>query len=100
MNSYLYSTGSATSAVKTARREVEDAQFAKRHVFPDEVDVQLVVLRSSVVDGVLAHVDGGDVVTVGHRGAGNVAVKLAKKLPHPYAFAHGVRHGPVLGFRA
>ena len=53
-----------------------------------------------MVDGVLAHVDGGDVVTVGHRDAGNVAVKLAKKLPHPYAFAHGVRHGPVLGFRA
>lgn len=40
------------------RWHMNNTQLAKRHVFLDEVDVQLDVLRSSMVDGVLAHVDG------------------------------------------
>jgi len=79
---------------------VNDAQFTKGHAFPDEMYVQPDVLRASVMDGILAHVDGGDVVTVGYRGAGNVAVKLMEQLAKLDALSHGVHHYPVLGLRA
>jgi hypothetical protein len=82
------------------RRDVNDTEIAESNVFTDEVDVQLDVLRALVMDGVLAHVDGGDVVAVGHSSAGNIAVKLMKELPEPDALGHSVGHNPVLGFHA
>jgi hypothetical protein len=49
---------------------------------------------------VWTHVDGGDVVALGDRGAWNVAVKLAENLVKPNALGHSVRHSPVFGLRA
>jgi hypothetical protein len=41
---------------------MENPNFTKGHLFADEVNVDLDVLRMLVVDGVGRHVDGADIV--------------------------------------
>ena len=41
---------------------MENPNFTKGHLFADEVNVDLDVLRSLVVDGVGRHVDDADIV--------------------------------------
>ena len=64
------------------------------------MDVQLNMLGASMMHKVLAHVDDEDIVAVGDRGAWDIDVELAEKLPEPNTLGHRVRHGPVLGFGA
>ena len=59
---------------------VHDAKISERDAFPHEVYVKLDVLGSPMMHRVLAHVDGGDVVAVRDRGAGNVDVEFAEEL--------------------
>ena len=60
---------------------MNDTKITESNAFMDEVDVQLDVLCASVMDRVLAHVDGEDVVAGRHCSARNIVVKLTEWLP-------------------
>jgi hypothetical protein len=64
------------------------------------VDVDLVMLGATVVDGVSSHVDGANIVVVDHRGQGDRDVKFLKKLPHPTTLSDEMRDGAVFGLSA
>jgi hypothetical protein len=55
---------------------MENPNLTKGHLFADEVNVDLDVLRSLVVDGVGRHVDGADVVAEDNGGGGQLDVEL------------------------
>jgi hypothetical protein len=57
---------------------MENPNLTKGHLFADEVNVNLDVLRSLVVDGVGRHVDGTDVVAEDKGGRGKPDVELLK----------------------
>jgi hypothetical protein len=50
---------------------MENANLAKRDLLANEVNVDLDVLRTSMVDWIGGHVDRTNVVAVDHRGRGN-----------------------------
>ena len=55
---------------------MENPNLTKGHLFADEVNLDLDVLRSLVVDGVGRHVDGTDVVAEDNGGGGQLDVEL------------------------
>jgi len=55
---------------------MENPNFTKGHLLADEVNVDLNVLRSLVVDGVGCHVDGTDVVAKDNGGGGQLNMEL------------------------
>lgn len=55
---------------------MENPNLTEGHLFADEVNVDLNVLRSLVVDGVGCHVDGADVVAKDNGGGGQPDVEL------------------------
>ena len=55
---------------------MENPNLTEGHLFADEVNVDLNVLRSLVVDGVGCHVDGADVVAEDNGGGGQPEVEL------------------------
>jgi len=55
---------------------MENPNFTKGHLLADEVNVDLNVLRSLVVDGVGCHVDGADVVAKDNGGGGQLNMEL------------------------
>jgi hypothetical protein len=57
---------------------MENPNLTKSHLFADEVNVDLDVLCSLVVDGVGRHVDGTDVITEDNSGGGQLDVELLK----------------------
>jgi hypothetical protein len=54
----------------------ENANLAKRDLLANEVNVDLDVLRTSMVDWIGGHIDRTNVVAVDHRGRGNGEVKF------------------------
>jgi hypothetical protein len=55
---------------------MENSNLTKGHLFADEVNVDLDVLRSLVVDGVGRHVDGADIVAENDSGGGQLDVEF------------------------
>jgi hypothetical protein len=55
---------------------MENSNLTKGHLFADEVNVNLDVLRSLVVDGVGCHVDGADIVAEDSSGGGQLDVEF------------------------
>ena len=70
--------------------------MAKCYLLTNEVNVELNMLRTAMVDGIDGEVDGGDVVTVDNRGLGDHTKQLLKKLTEPRALSNGVSHCPIL----
>ena len=59
---------------------MQDANTAKGDMLPNEVNVELNMLRPAMMNRVCREVDCGDVVTVDKRGLGDLTVQLLKKL--------------------
>jgi hypothetical protein len=55
---------------------MENSNLTKGHLFADEVNVDLDVLRSLVVDWVGRHVDGADIVAEDNSGGGQLDVEF------------------------
>jgi hypothetical protein len=55
---------------------MENSNLTKGHLFADEVNVDLDVLRSFVVEGVGRHVDDTDIVAEDNCGGGQLDVKF------------------------
>jgi len=60
---------------------MEDTNFSKSHLLADEVDVDLDVLGTTVVDRVGCHVDSADVVAVDDCSNLQRDMEFLKKLP-------------------
>ena len=63
------------------RWNMEDPNLSQGHLFADEVNVDLDMLRATMMDRVGGHVDRADVVTINNGGSAKRAAKLTKKLP-------------------
>jgi hypothetical protein len=80
---------------------MKNLDLSKRHLLANEVNVNLYVLRVSVVvNRVGRHVDGTHVVTVDNGGGGESNMKLLKQLADPVALGDGVGDHTVLGLSA
>ena len=78
---------------------MKNMNFAKSHLLADEVDVDLDVLGTTVVDRVGCHVDSADVVAVDDCSNLQRDMEFLKKLPQPAALGDDVSNRPVLGLR-
>ena len=78
---------------------MENSNLAESHLLTDEVDVNLDVLGTAVVDRVGCHVDSADVVTVDNCGNLQGNMKFLKELSKPTALGNHVSNSPVLGLR-
>lgn len=57
---------------------MRDAQLPDGDFLPNEVDIKLDMLGLSVMNGVVRHVDGGDVVKERHGHRGNLVEEFTK----------------------
>ena len=78
---------------------MENSNLAESHLLTDEVDVNLDVLGTVVVDRVGCHVDNADVVTVNDCGDLQRNMKFLKELSKPTTLCDHMSNSPVLGFR-
>ena len=78
---------------------MKNTNFAKSHLLADEVDVDLDVLGTMVVDCVGCHVDSANIVAVDNCGNLQRNVELLKKLPQPAALGDNMSNRSVLGLR-
>ena len=75
---------------------MQSTNLPESHLLANEVNVELNMLRTAMVDGVGGEVDGGDVVTVDDRGLGDHTKQLLEKMTEPRALSNGVSHCPIL----
>ena len=78
---------------------MKNTNFAKSHLLADEVDVDLDVLGTMVVDCVGCHVDSANIVAVDNCGNLQRNVELLKKLPQLAALGDNMSNRLVLGLR-
>ena len=65
-------------------------------MLPNEVDVELNMLRPAMMDRVSREVHCGDIVTVDNRGLVNITKQLLEQLTELRAFGNGIGHCPIL----
>jgi hypothetical protein len=79
---------------------VQNTEQAEGDFLPDEVYVELNVLRAVMMNWICFHVDTGDVVAEHGRGHRQRCMQFAEKLTQPAALGDGIGHGMVLRFGA
>ena len=79
---------------------MKNLALANGNFLPYKVHVELDVLRSFVMHWIGAHIASRDIVAEHDRGLGQWTVQLAKQLPEPSAFSHGICDAAVLRFGA
>ena len=62
---------------------MQDTEMSESHLLTHEVNVELNMLRATMMNGVGGELDGGDNVTVDNSSLGHAKVQLLKKLPEP-----------------
>jgi len=77
---------------------MHDADFTNGNTLPHEVEIDLNVLGALMLDGVGAHVNGADVVTIDQRGALRSSMELKEKLTQPSGFGDTIGHCTILSF--
>ena len=76
-----------------------DSKFTESNLLAYEVDVQLNVLSSSMMNRIGGHVDSRHVVTENNRGFGKGTVELAKQLSELDAIGDSVGHRTIFRLR-
>ena len=76
---------------------MENTNFPQSNLLTDEVDVNLDMLRATMMDRVGGHIDRADVVTINKRRRSNGDVELLEKLSDLATLGDGVDDRPVLG---
>ena len=64
--------------------------------FADEVEMNLDMLGSLMLNRIGGHVDGADVVTIHQRSSAKRGMKLLKQLAQPSSLSDTVGHGAIL----
>jgi hypothetical protein len=75
---------------------MKNPNVTKRHLLTDEVDVNLDMLRTTMLYWVASHVDSADIVTKDNGGGAKWTLKFVKKLANPTTLSNGVRHSTIL----
>ena len=78
---------------------MKNTNFAESHLLANEVDVDLNVLGTAVVDQVGSHVDGADVVAVDHGSHLQRDMEFLNELAQPATFGDHMSDSPVLSLR-
>jgi hypothetical protein len=92
----LYRKALGHDVSKLARgRDMKNTNLAQSHFLADEVNVNLNVLRSSMVNRISSHVNNTDIVTKDKRSLGERNMKLLKKLAQPATFSNNVGNCPI-----
>ena len=76
---------------------MHDADFTNGNTLPHEVEIDLNVLGALMLDGVGAHVNGADVVTIDQRGAPEWSMKLEEQLSESCSLCNTIGYSPVFG---
>jgi hypothetical protein len=79
---------------------MKNTNIAKGNTFPNKMKVNLNMLGSLMLDGVLGHVDGADIVTIHESRLVQRSVKLGQELSQPGGLSDCIGDGPVLSFSA
>jgi hypothetical protein len=75
---------------------MKNTDFSQGDLLVDEVDVNLNMLRSSMMNMIGCHIDNTNIVTINERSLGEGNMKLVQKLSHPTTFCHSIGNNPVL----
>ena len=79
---------------------MKNPNTSKGNLLAHEVNIELNMLRTAMMDGVGGEVDGGDVVAVDDGGLLNRTRELVKKLAKPGSLSNNVGHSAVLSLGA
>ena len=74
---------------------MQDADFTEGDSFSDEVQVNLDMLGSLMLDWVSGEVDSTDVVAIDQGGTAERTAKLLQKLSQPVGFSYLFRNSPI-----
>jgi hypothetical protein len=71
---------------------MEHPNLSQSNLLVDKVDVDLNMLRATMMDRVSGHVDSADIVTVNNCRRRDGCMKLLKQLTQPTGLSHSVRN--------
>jgi hypothetical protein len=74
---------------------MKNPYLSERHLLANEVDVDLDMLRTSMLYRIAGHVYSADIVTEDNSRGAKRLMKLIKKLSKPTALSHGVSHSTI-----
>jgi hypothetical protein len=74
---------------------MKNPYLSERHLLANEVDVDLDMLRTSMLYRIAGHVYSADIVTEDNSRGAKRSMKLIKKLSKPTALSHGVSHSTI-----
>ena len=75
---------------------MKNADAPKSHLLSHEVNVELNMLRATMMNGVGREVDCRDIVTVDNGGLRDIKKQLLEKLSEPRALGDGIGHITIL----
>ena len=77
---------------------MKNSKITNGNPLPDEVEINLNMLGSLMLNRVGGHVDGADVVAVDQRNTPRRCMKLNEKLAQPSGFCNAISHCAMLSF--
>ena len=77
---------------------MKNSKITNGNPLPDEVEINLNMLGSLMLNRVGGHVDNTDVVTVHQCSAAKRGVELQEELAQPCSFCNSISHSAVLSF--
>jgi hypothetical protein len=69
---------------------MKDANITKSNTFPNKVEVNLHMFSALMLDRILGHVNGADIVTIHKSRLAQRSMKLSEELPQPSSFSNGI----------
>jgi hypothetical protein len=77
---------------------MKNTDGANRDLLPDKMNIELDVLRPSVLNRIGREIHGADVVTVDNSGRGDRTSQLLQKMVEPTCLRDNSSHPTVFGF--
>ena len=77
---------------------MKNPNLSQGDLLTDEVNVNLTVLRATMMNGVGCHVDSADIVAVDNRRRSNGNMELLQELAQPATLGHHMSNSTVLYF--
>ena len=75
---------------------MENPNTAKGNLLAHEVNIELNMLRPSMVHRVGGEVDRADIIAVDKSGLVNITKQLLEQLTYPTTLGHNISHGAIL----
>ena len=81
------------------RWNMEHPNLSQSNLLTDEVNVYLKMLRATMMNWILSHVDSTNIITVDDRRRRDGCMKLLKQLTKPTSLSHSVCNSMILSLR-